>query len=199
MNWGRDDDAPHISVNVSGRQLTKGTFTREVRASLDESGLPPHRLVIEMSERSMIDPSGHLLPTVEQLADLGITLAVDHFGAGAGSLAILQWESIRKLKLDRSLLTDIGHSQRSNRIVTAILTLARRLGLETVVEGVETIAQLRAMRFLGCARMQGFLLGDPVAGDQLARQIEDDPKAPWRELLARPEVKSTLGSLTAED
>ncbi len=198
MNWGDHDDAPYVCVNVSGRQL-RGDFVGEVRSALGETRLTPRRLVIEMAERSMIDASGRILAQVEELADTGITLCVDHFGAGAGSLAILQWESIRSLKLDRSLLADIGQGQRANRIVTAILTLARRLGLETLAEGVETIAQLRAMRFLGCARMQGFLLGGPVAGDQLAPQIEEDPKAPWRELLDRPEVKSTLGSLTAED
>ena len=193
--WGPGPEAPFAAVNVSARQLSNPGFVAEVQEAIAAAGLPPQRLVIEMSERGMIDASGRLHGSLEELAEFGVTLAIDHFGAGAGSLAILQWESIRMLKLDRSLLAAVGQSSRSNRILTAILTLARRLGLETVAEGIETVPQLRALRFLGCARMQGFLLGEPVSGAQLASQISDDPKAPWRELLERPEVQSTRGSL----
>jgi EAL domain-containing protein (putative c-di-GMP-specific phosphodiesterase class I) len=186
-------------VNISGHQLANGDLRASVRTALAESGLPASRLVLELSERAMFDPRGHLHGSLQDIAHEGITLAVDHFGAGAGSLAILQEDAIRMLKLDRSLLADVGRRQRANRILTAILTLSRRLGLETVAEGVESIPHLRALRFLGCARMQGFLLGEPVSAAQLGRQIADDEKAPWRELLDRPDVQSTLGALGEEE
>jgi diguanylate cyclase (GGDEF)-like protein len=197
--WGAGPDAPSVAVNISGHQLANGDLRASVRTALAESGLPASRLVLELSERAMFDPRGHLHGSLQDIAHEGITLAVDHFGAGAGSLAILQEDAIRMLKLDRSLLADVGRRQRANRILTAILTLSRRLGLETVAEGVESIPHLRALRFLGCARMQGFLLGEPVSAAQLGRQIADDEKAPWRELLDRPDVQSTLGALGEEE
>jgi len=192
--WGDGPQAPPVSVNVSAHQLSKNDLVSQVDLALDESGLPAGRLVLELNERAMLGPTGALHASLHEIAERGVTLAVDHFGAGAASLSIVQWDAIRMLKLDRTLFSEVGRRRRANRVLTAILALGRRLGLEIVAEGVETVPHLRALRFLGCARMQGFLLGEPVADAQLRRQLTDE-KAPWRELLERPDVQSTLGSL----
>lgn len=186
--WGLGANDPFVAVNVSTRQLLDARFADEVAAALDESPLPARRLVIEMTERGMVDAAGRVHAVLRRIAELGVSFAVDHFGAGAESFGVLQWEPVQMLKIDGSLLYRVGASERENRLLPALLAFAQQLGVTPVAEGVETVSQLHALRFLGCDRMQGFLFGAPMSGRELAAQQGDGAKPPWREVFERQEL-----------
>jgi len=165
---------------VSRFQLFGG-FLGDVRAALATSRLAPERLVIEMTEQSITDDrTGNTRAVLDEVAVLGVKIAIDRFGVGAGSLSLLQWPSIRVLKIDRSLVRDVDRNPRSSQIVSGLLTLARRLDLEVIAEGVERREQIAALRALGFARMQGFALGEPISSKQFADLLADEGDAPAR-------------------
>ncbi|MFG6430618.1 putative bifunctional diguanylate cyclase/phosphodiesterase [Roseateles sp. LYH14W] len=153
---------PHVSVNVSVRQLERGDFVDHVRAVLQRSGLAPGRLELEITE-SVIMKTDNALEALAALDCLGVRLSVDDFGTGYSSLAYLKQMPIETLKIDRSFVSGIGEQQGDEAIIRTVIALARSLGLSTVAEGVETQAQLDFLRREGCEQVQGFLLSRPLA------------------------------------
>jgi diguanylate cyclase (GGDEF)-like protein/PAS domain S-box-containing protein len=144
-------DVP-VSVNLAARQLSHPDLPSSVAATLDAAGLEPERLCLEVGEGALTAETGDVLCA---LADLGVQLALDDFGAGSASLAHLRDWPIDLVKLDRVLVA--GEAD----VLRAVVELAGALGLETVAEGVETAEQLALLERLGCRRAQGFLLGEP--------------------------------------
>jgi diguanylate cyclase (GGDEF)-like protein len=153
---------PHVSVNVSVRQLERGDFVDHVRAVLQRSGLAPERLELEITE-SVIMKTDNALEALAALDRLGVRLSVDDFGTGYSSLAYLKQMPIETLKIDRSFVSGIGEQRGDEAIIRTVIALARSLGLATVAEGVETQAQLDFLRREGCEQVQGFLLSRPLA------------------------------------
>lgn len=158
---GTSEDGQIVSVNVSGRQLGDSDFPELVRNALEATGLPPCRLMLELTETMLATvPECELV--LGRLKALGVKIAIDDFGTGYSSFSYLSRLPVHLIKIDRSFIVDLG-SPRSNRaIVSGIVQLAHDLKLDVVAEGIETQAQRRAVEAVGCDFLQGFLLGYPM-------------------------------------
>lgn len=154
-------------VNVSVRHLQAGCLVPDVAAALAESGLPPHNLILEITESVMLDAEGRLQGDLATLREMGCVLSVDDFGRGYSSLAYLARLPVQILKLDREFVADIERDERGATLVAGVLDLGHRLGLDVVAGGVETPGQLRLLQDMGCAYVQGWLVGRPVDADSL--------------------------------
>jgi EAL domain-containing protein (putative c-di-GMP-specific phosphodiesterase class I) len=153
-----------VSVNVSARQVTAPGLVDTVVRTLDDTGLAPERLWLELTEGLLLDDSAAVHATLGELAGLGVRLVLDDFGTGYSSLAYLRRFPLEMLKIDRSFIDDAP-------IVAAIVGMARALGMRTVPEGVETAEQLQRLIGLDCDYMQGYHLGRPMAAQELEAQL----------------------------
>jgi diguanylate cyclase (GGDEF)-like protein len=160
---------PHrIAVNVSAAQITGTTLAGTVVMALGESGLDPHRLEIEVTESIFLGDDEATLQALAGLRCLGVRLVIDDFGKGYSSFGYLSRAHFAKIKIDQSFVQGAAAGHREHlAIVEAILAMAHRLGVETTAEGVETAAQERVMRALGCDQFQGFRFGRPVPAEAL--------------------------------
>jgi len=150
------------SVNVSVRHLQAGCLAPDVASALAEAGLPPQKLILEITESVMLDAEDRLQSDLATLEAMGCILSVDDFGRGYSSLAYLARLPVAILKLDREFLADIETDERGATLVAGVIDLGRRLGMDVVAEGVENPAQLRILREMGCRFLQGWLFGRPV-------------------------------------
>jgi EAL domain-containing protein (putative c-di-GMP-specific phosphodiesterase class I) len=160
---------PVIAVNVSARQFITGDLPAVVRAALEDSGLPPACLELEVTESIAMHDVDRTVATLHELAALGIRLAIDDFGTGYSSLAYLKRFPINKLKIDQSFVRNMGHDENEAAIASAVVNLALALGLSTIAEGVETTLQLAVLRALGCDEIQGFLFSRPLPAEDATR------------------------------
>lgn len=154
----------YVAVNLSPLQVRDSGIVDLVRAALKESGLPPSRLILEITEGVLIDDSGEMLQRIGDLHALGVRIALDDFGSGYSNLSYLQRFPLHKLKVDRSFVSALGQSANGGVLVQAIVALGRALGLSVLVEGVETEEQRALLRLAGCDEMQGFLFARPAPG-----------------------------------
>ncbi|MEO7267291.1 MAG: EAL domain-containing protein [Candidatus Limnocylindria bacterium] len=162
LEWAPVAGGPlHVAVNVSASQLAQGTVVADVRAALRESGLDPSALVIEITETALIDDNLAALRELRQLRKLGVRLALDDFGTGYSSLGRLRHLPFQIVKIDRSFVSRITQNP-EGAVVQSILEMAMTMGLEVVAEGIETHAQLAALRARGCRLGQGFHFSRPV-------------------------------------
>jgi EAL domain-containing protein (putative c-di-GMP-specific phosphodiesterase class I) len=159
-----------MSVNVSARQFRDDDLTRAVRASLDESGLAPDGLVLELTESLLMD--GVAERQLRTLEDMGVRIALDDFGTGYSSLAYLRRFPVDTLKIDRSFLHDAASTAADAAIVRGIIALAHALDMEAVAEGVETEEQLALLGAAQCDAVQGFLFARPLEPAALEEWIE---------------------------
>ncbi|MFW6201651.1 MAG: EAL domain-containing protein, partial [Gemmatimonadota bacterium] len=160
--------APFVSVNIAARQLVRPGFVREVDDTLAESGLANQRLVLEVTERGLLDNPDVAAKVLEQLRERRIRVAVDDFGTGYSSLGYLNRLPLDGVKIDRSFVQYMGGGG-TEQLVLAIIALARGLGLDVSAEGVETEAQRADLDRLGCRTVQGFLFAQPLAPEEAAR------------------------------
>ena len=154
-----------VSVNLSTRQFADPKLIDIVKRALEDSGLPPERLEVEVSEATAMQHSEPALQTLRKLRNLGVALVIDDFGTSYSSLVNLKRYPIDKLKIDKSLIGSIPADADSADIVVAIVDLSHALGLKVVAEGVETEAQEKVLREAGCDFMQGFRPGAPMDPD----------------------------------
>ncbi|MET3664692.1 EAL domain-containing protein [Caulobacter sp. 1776] len=157
-----------VSVNVSAIQLSNAGFVDEMVATLAETGARADVFMLEITETALLKDSDGVHEALRRLKRLGFRLALDDFGTGYASLAYLRRHPIDKLKIDRSFVSSIPGNSESMAVASAIVSLAKSLGLKTTAEGVETESQLNALIKLGCAEFQGFLLGRPMPADAIA-------------------------------
>lgn len=150
-----------VAVNVSPVQLDSLDFVDTVSGILRETGLAPDRLEIEVTESALIGNESRALETFDALKALGVSVALDDFGTGWSSLGTLQRFRFDRLKIDRSFVERMDYDARSLAIVRAVLNLGQALGLPVTAEGVEQPEQMAALRQMGCAELQGFLIGRP--------------------------------------
>lgn len=160
---GRDLD---VAVNLSVRQLDEQAATTVQRA-LEEGGVRPDRLVLEVTDWAFAEEEDTTASTIEALSRLGVKIAVDDFGTGYSSLLYVHRFPINSLKLDREFVAGIGISAEDEAICTSIVDLAAAVGASTVAEGVETVEQHAFLRSLGCTQAQGFLWSPAVPLDTL--------------------------------
>lgn len=165
-----------VAVNVSAVQFTRGTVVADVTRALAESGLPPRRLELEITESTMIKDPARVLGALHTLRDRGVRIAMDDFGTGFSSLSHLRSFPFDHLKIDRSFVRDVVERADLQAIVRGIATLAQGMGMQTTAEGVETPDQLAAVRALGCDAIQGFLLGRPMPAERIGRLPDTAPE-----------------------
>ena len=151
-----------VAVNVSAIQFRRSALERVVKAVLEETGVAPERLELEITEGVLIENVGRAKQTLAELKALGVRLALDDFGTGYSSLSYLQSFPLDRIKIDRTFISNLGRTERSLAIVRAVIGLAHGLGLPVLAEGVETSAQLAAVLNEGCDEVQGFLIGRPL-------------------------------------
>jgi diguanylate cyclase (GGDEF)-like protein/PAS domain S-box-containing protein len=165
-----------ISVNVSARQLTDSRLVGDVQFALEESGLNPELLALEVTESSIMGDADQTLATLNRLKAMNVRLEIDDFGTGYSSLSYLQRLPFDCLKIDRSFVRGLGDGNGSLDIVKAILELAHSLRLKVIAEGVETEEQLSSLHQLGCDFIQGFLFSKPIdagAAEEFYRETRE--------------------------
>ncbi len=150
-----------MCVNVSGRQLESDSFTQETKQSITDSGVKPGNLIIEITENILMHDIINVLPRLQQLKELGVQLAIDDFGTGYSSLAVLHDFPFDILKIAREFVSDVDTRQKADRTVKLIHLLARETGMKTIVEGIETDAELKVVQRIGCGLGQGYLFSKP--------------------------------------
>jgi EAL domain-containing protein (putative c-di-GMP-specific phosphodiesterase class I) len=151
-----------VAVNLSPMQFEATGLVGMVAAAIEESGLEPSRLELEITESVLLRDSAANIAVLDELSDLGVSIALDDFGTGYSSLSYLHRFSFDRIKIDHSFICDIARNQGSLKIVRAIVMLAHSLGLEVTAEGVESEEQLVAVRGEGCDAVQGHYTGTPV-------------------------------------
>ena len=173
-----------LAVNVSPVQFKSGTLALKIMAALATSGLPAERLELEITEAVLIRDDEAALAILHQLRDIGVRIALDDFGTGYSSLSYLQRFPFDKIKIDRSFVKDIGEGGGSRSIVQAVVSIAAARQMTTTAEGVETDAQRRLLRTLGCSEMQGYLFSAarPAADivELFAKHHQGSDKSPAR-------------------
>ncbi len=169
IRWPRE---VRVAVNVSPIQFANPAFPTLVTSALAHSGLPPHRLELEITEGVFLDESGSTDAMFKALKAIGVRLALDDFGTGYSSLGYLRNAPFDKIKIDQSFVR--GAAQPGNRnaaIIRAIVTLADTLGMETTAEGVEIQDEIDLVRDLGCSHIQGYVYGRGVVADEVMVQL----------------------------
>ncbi len=151
-----------IAVNLSPVQFLTPNLYDAIRSVLAETGLAPHRLELEITERLFMEDSEKTLSTLHRLKQLGVRIAMDDFGTGYSSLSYLRSFPFDKIKVDRTFVSDLAGGTEHVVIVQAVVSIARALGMTTTAEGVETIGQQQFLAALGCDEGQGYLFGVPV-------------------------------------
>ncbi|MBV9557879.1 MAG: EAL domain-containing protein, partial [Pseudolabrys sp.] len=170
----------NIAVNLSPAQFRGGDIVATVHTILVETGLPPQRLVLEITEGVLMQEPSRGLALLRRLKGLGVRVAMDDFGTGYSSLSYLQSFPFDKIKIDKSFIAHVAERSQSAAIVRAVIGLAHGLGLPVLAEGVETEEQLEFLRAAGCDNVQGYLIGRP-------KPIEG-----YAELLGRPSANMAI-------
>ncbi len=158
---------PMMAVNLSARELHDEALVATVRETLERHGIAPERLEVELTETMIMEDPERALAILRRLDSLGVRLAMDDFGSGYSNLAHLRRLPLHRLKVDQSLVRDIGHSRHNESIIRAIIALAAALELDLIAEGVEEEPQRSFLLREGCATGQGYLLGRPAPANQL--------------------------------
>jgi diguanylate cyclase (GGDEF)-like protein len=164
-----------VSVNVSPRQIEDGDLLLDVRDALENSGLEPKLLTLELTESTLMHLKESAARKLRQVKELGVQVALDDFGTGYSSLSYLQRFPIDVVKVDRSFIQEIGDSHEKWAFARAIVALTRSLELRTVAEGVEFLEQAKELREMDCAFGQGFLFSRPMSGTEALTFVKD-----WR-------------------
>lgn len=160
-------ELPRVAINLSGRQLRTPDFIADVARIIEATGLNADRLELELTEGLVMTGDSALEAGLQRLHGAGVHLALDDFGVGYSSVAQLKRLPIGTLKIDRSFVHGMLDNANDAAITTAILAMARRLGLDVVAEGVETAAERDFLRQAGCRRMQGYLFSPPCPADEM--------------------------------
>ncbi|MGI4802478.1 MAG: putative bifunctional diguanylate cyclase/phosphodiesterase [Janthinobacterium lividum] len=161
-----------VAVNLSAVQFGSRDLVTTVASILENTGLDPNRLELEITESVMLEDTQANLAMLHRLKDLGVRIALDDFGTGYSSLSYLRSFPFDKVKIDRSFTRDLGQPQ-SNAIMRTMLDLCAGLGLTSTVEGVETQDQLRVLKKKGCMQVQGYLFSRPVPACQVDRLLAE--------------------------
>jgi len=156
-----------LGVNVSARQIARPGFAKSVRQILAHAEFPASLLTLEITETALLRPDAVSLRTLKELDATGARIVLDDFGTGYSSLAWLKRHPLDAIKIDRSFVSGLPGDLRDRAVVAGVIGICKALGCTVTAEGVETEAQLDALRALGCERIQGFLLARPMRSSQL--------------------------------
>nr|MDQ3746248.1 EAL domain-containing protein [Acidobacteriota bacterium] len=182
-----------VSSNLSARMFRQPGLPDMVSRVLEETGLDPRHLDLELTESSVMSNAESAVETLRALRGMGIHVSIDDFGTGYSSLNYLKMFPADWLKIDQSFVRDAAVEPNDAAIVRAVITLARSLDLKVIAEGVETVEQLRFLRLLGCDEAQGYLLSRPLPAEEFRQKFLDGDG------LARGTLKVDTGDLTPPD
>jgi predicted signal transduction protein with EAL and GGDEF domain/FixJ family two-component response regulator len=179
VSFGFNDS---IAVNLPNRLFERSDLVEHIHQSVSNYGVPHRSIQLEITETGLMKDLQNVIPSLHRLNEIGVEISIDDFGTGYSSLAYLTTLPISELKIDRSFVRDLGITPQSSAVVTAIIALARSLGLRVIAEGVENLRQMEVLHRLGCGVMQGFLFSRPIPPDDLERWLQQTVlprKAPW--------------------
>jgi diguanylate cyclase (GGDEF)-like protein/PAS domain S-box-containing protein len=176
----QDEGLPAVSVavNVSAIQFRQEDFCELIRKVLDETGLAPQHLELELTESLLLANADVMLSAVRELKAMGLTLAIDDFGTGYSSFSYLRQFQVNRLKIDRLFIRDVAVNPDDAAITTAIISMAKSLHLQVIAEGVENEAQMSFLRTHQCDEIQGYYFSKPLTADKVADKLRgDSPQA----------------------
>ncbi len=165
--------AANIGVNVFNRRMRKPAFARILARILEETGVNPGNMTLEITESTLMEDTENARLTLGELKALGVNIAIDDFGVGYSSLSYLRRFPIDVLKIDREFIREIGVKPDATSLVRSIVEMGHTLKMTVVAEGVETAEQLRILRECGCDQMQGFLFSKALPFDELRKLLKD--------------------------
>lgn len=165
---------PKVSVNISARQFSDGQLGTRIATILEETGLPPACLELELTESILMREVNEAMQILASLKNLGLSIAVDDFGTGYSSLNYLKQFPIDVLKIDRTFVDGLPEGEQDAQIARAIIAMAHSLNLAVIAEGVETHEQLEFLREHGCDEVQGYLFGRPMPAHQFEAQFANE-------------------------
>ncbi len=165
-----------VSVNLSVHQLRQGNLVSLVRQVLDETGLAPQWLELELTESQLLDNVENVIRTFQQLRELGVKLAIDDFGTGYSSLSYLKRFPVDYVKIDQTFIRDLADGGEDAAITRAIIVMAHSLDLKVVAEGVETQAQMDFLKEQRCDELQGYLISRPIEADAFAALLHEQAR-----------------------
>ncbi len=174
--------ADSIAVNLPSRMFERTDLVEYIHTAVTTYGVPHHAIELEITETGLMKDLQNVIPALHRLNEIGVEISIDDFGTGYSSLAYLTTLPISELKIDRSFVRDLGMTPQSSAVVTAIIALARSLGLRVIAEGVENLRQMEVLHRLGCGIMQGFLFSKPQPPEDIEDWLEQTVlprKAPW--------------------
>lgn len=192
---------PTVSLNLDAQDLADPMLPDHIAWELDRHDIAPHRLTVEVMETVLADGDPVTVRGIDRLARMGCGVDLDDFGTGQAAIGQLRRLTIRRIKIDRSFTAGVDSDADQRRVVTAILSMADRLGLETLAEGVESPAQADVLTHLGCGHLQGWAIGHPMSGDHfalwLAARCGDTAAIPVKPTLTAARIPATTEALAA--
>ena len=174
--WKAGGRALRVAVNVSATQLARAGFADRLKRLFHETGVDPSRLELEVTEGVIVEGAGEARVTLDQLSAIGVGIAIDDFGTGYSGLSYLKRFPIDTVKIDQSFVRDLTVDPDDAAIVTAIVAMAKSLGIGVVAEGIETSEQLESLLRLGCQRGQGYFLARPMPGRDFEKLLAKSAK-----------------------
>ncbi|HYN61069.1 MAG TPA: EAL domain-containing protein [Rubrivivax sp.] len=174
--------ADSIAVNLPSRLFERSDLHEHIHLYTSTYGIPHQAIQLEITETGLMKDLQTVIPSLHHLNASGVEISIDDFGTGYSSLAYLTTLPISELKIDRSFVHDLGVTPQSSAVVTAIIAVARSLGLRVIGEGVENLRQMEVLHRLGCSLMQGFLFSRAIPPEDLERWLQQTVlprKAPW--------------------
>lgn len=176
-------DHLRVAVNVSAKQFNQDDFAAQVQQVLQDTGLAPERLELELTESLIMQRPDRVVATMQELRAIGVRFSIDDFGTGYSSLSQLKRFPIDKLKIDQSFTNDIGVDVNGAAITRAIIALGTSMHLQVIAEGVETLEQQRFLIENGCHGMQGYLFSRPVPADDFSCLLASHEASPYLNAL----------------
>jgi predicted signal transduction protein with EAL and GGDEF domain/FixJ family two-component response regulator len=174
--------ADSIAVNLPSRLFERSDIVENIHQSVSAYGVPHRAILLEITENNLMKDLHNVSLSLHRLNEIGVEISIDDFGTGYSSLAYLTTLPISELKIDRSFVRDLGITPQSSAVVSAIIALARSLGLRVIAEGVENLRQMEVLHRLGCGVMQGFLFSKALPPDDVEVWLQQTVlprKAPW--------------------
>jgi len=179
LNFGFSDS---IAVNLPSRMFERSDLVEHIHQCVSAYGVPHRAIQLEITENNLMKDLQNVIPALHRLNEVGVEISIDDFGTGYSSLAYLTTLPISEVKIDRTFVRDLGITPQSSAVVTAIIALARAMGLRVIAEGVETLRQMDVLHRLGCSLMQGFLFSKPLPPEEIELWLAQTVlprKAPW--------------------
>ena len=170
--WQQAGHVLSVAVNLSARSLLDSDLVGDIARALSESGVDPSKLVLEITETSVMSDAEYAMRVLNRLSSMGVTLAIDDFGTGYSSLSYLKRLPVDEVKIDKSFVLNMHDDENDAVIVRSIIDLGRNLGLRVVAEGVETTNAWDALREMGCDIAQGYFVSQPLPAAQLTAWLE---------------------------